>query len=197
MFKSIKKGVLVGLVVSLAVLAVPLTVAARGGQPPAQAPRTLAGEAVNAGSGLPGAQRGGWMTGGVSMVDAVAEAAGMPVEDVIAALQNGTSISDLADPNAVIAVLTEVRSEALAQAVADGRLTQETADTMLAQMQEDWQEKLSNPWTAQGPGYGSDFDGSQPSDGSGYRGGRNAVNRGTGRTDRPMTGIQDCPLATQ
>lgn len=196
MFNKMKKGLLVSLVVSLAVLAVPIAVAAKGGQPPAQAPRTNAGTAVNIGSGMQGAQRGGWLTGGVSMVDAVAEAAGMTRTEVVIALQNGSTFADLAAPEDVVAVLTEVRAEALAQAVADGRFTQAQADDMLAQMQADWLEELQNPWTAQGSGNGSGLNGTQPADGTGYRGGNSTTSRGVGRTDRPMKGTGDCTLVT-
>ena len=197
MFKKMKKGLLVGMVVSLAVFVLPVAVAAKGGQPPAQAPRTNATTAVTTGSGLQGAQRGGWLTGGVSMVDAVAEAAGMTRAEVIAELQSGASFASVADPDDVVAVLTRVRAEALAQAVAEGRFTQAQADDMLAQMQADWLEELQQPWTAQGSGNGSGYDGTQPADGSGYRGGNNnSTSRGAGRPDRPMSGTGECTLVT-
>ncbi|MFN2285146.1 MAG: hypothetical protein ACK2UQ_12050 [Anaerolineae bacterium] len=195
----LKKGLLVVVVVSLLVLAVPTIVAAKGGQPPAQAPRSGAGTGASTGSGNAwrGAQQGGWLTGGVSLVDATAEATGMAVTDVVAALQSGQTYADLATQAGItlqdiVDVVLAVRAEALAQAVAEGRFTQAEADALLAQMAEDLLEQLNGSWEMQGAGNGYQLDGTQPMDGSGYRGGNSAAGRGNARTDRPMYNAADC-----
>lgn len=197
----LKKGLLTVVVVSMLALAVPTLVAAKGGQPPAQAPRSGASTGTGNASASRGAQQGGWLTGGVSLVDATAEATGMAVTDVVAALQSGQTYADLAAQAGVTLqniadVVLAVRAEALAQAVADGRFTQAQADTMLAQMATDLLVQLQAPWTAQGAGNGYQLDGTQPLDGSGYRGGNDAAGKGNGRTDRPMLNAADC-LNTQ
>lgn len=191
-----KKGLPILLVVSMLVLAFPLMVAAKGGQPPAQAPRSNVGNGTGSDAASRGAQQGGWLTGGVSLVDATAEATGMTAADVVAALQSGQTYADLAAEAGItlqdiVDVVLAVRAEALAQAVAEGRFTQEQADTMLAQMATDLLAQLSEPWTAQGAGNGYQLDGTQPQDGSGYRGSRGAPGTGSARSDRPMN-AEDC-----
>ncbi|MBN2394287.1 MAG: hypothetical protein JXR84_26375 [Anaerolineae bacterium] len=202
----VKKGLLVVVVVSLLVLAVPTIVAAQGGRPPAQAARSGASTGTGTGTGTGnasawrGAQQGGWLTGGVSLVDATAEATGMAVTDVVAALQSGQTYADLAAQAGVtlqdiVDVVLAVRTEALTQAVAEGRFTQAEADAMLAEMAEDLLEQLNGTWEMKGAGNGSQLDGTQPLDGSGYRGGKSAngaTGRGNARTDRPMYNAADC-----
>ncbi|MGC9395309.1 MAG: hypothetical protein ACP5J4_10680 [Anaerolineae bacterium] len=195
----LKKGLLVVVVVGLLALAVPTIVAAKGGQPPAQAPRSGAGTGTSTdiGNAWRGAQQGGWLTGGVSLVDATAEATGMAVTDVVAALQSGQTYADLAAQAGItlqdiVDVVLAVRAEALAQAVAEGRFTQAEADALLAQMAEDLLEQLNGSWEMQGAGNGYQLDGTQPMDGSGYRGGNGAAGRGNARTDRPMYNAADC-----
>ncbi|MBN1487233.1 MAG: hypothetical protein JW981_06285, partial [Anaerolineae bacterium] len=170
----LKKGLSILLLVGALVLAFPLMVAAQGG-PPDTALRNSMGNSTSVGMGNRGASRGGWLTGGVSMVDATAEVTGMPVADVIAALQSGQAYADIAAsagvaPQAIVDVMLAVRAEALSQAVAAGRFTQDQVDIMLARMSEDLLAKLSVPWVSQGAGYGYSLDGTSPQDGSGYRG---------------------------
>ncbi len=179
----LKKSLPVVLVLGLLMLAFPLMVTAQGGQPPATA--TRAGQATTSGMARRSAQRGGWLTGGVSLVDATAQATGLTIAEVIAALQGGQTYADIATsagiaPQAIVDVILDVRAAALAQAVADGRFTQEQADTMLATMATDLLAQLSAPWTAKGAGNGYALEGAQPQNGSGYRGG-NAQGRGQQR----------------
>jgi len=197
----LKKGLLIVVVVSLLVLAVPTIVAAQGGRPPAQASRSGSASGSGTGTGNAsawrGAQQGGWLTGGVSLVDATAEATGMSVTDVVAALQSGQTYADLAAQAGIslqdiVDVVLAVRADALAQAVADGRFTQAEADALLAQMAEDLLEQLNGTWEMQGAGNGYQLDGAQPLDGSGYRGGNGAAGRGNARTDRPMYNAANC-----
>jgi hypothetical protein len=176
----LKKSLPVLLLVGLLALSFPLMVAAQGGQPPATAPR--AAQTTVSGAEMRGAQRGGWLTGGVSLVDATAQATGLTVAEVIAALQGGQTYADIAaeagvTPQAIVDVVLEVRAEALAQAVSTGRFTQEQADTMLATMATDLLAQLNAPWEARGATNGAALAGAQPQDGSGYRGG-NAGTRG-------------------
>jgi hypothetical protein len=85
------------------------------------------------------------------LVDATAEATGLTVEEVVAALQEGQTFAQIAeaqgvDPQAIVDVFLAERKAALDQAVADGRLTQEQADQMLEQMAEHVSEQLEQPW---------------------------------------------------
>lgn len=195
----LKKSLPVLLVVGLLALSFPLMVAAQGGQPPATAPR--AAQAASSGMAMRGAQRGGWLTGGVSLVDATAQATGLTATEVIAALQEGQTYADIAaeagvTPQAIVDVMLEVRADALAQAVSEGRLTQEQADTMLATMATDLLAQLNAPWEARGMTNGATLAGAQPQDGSGYRGG-NAGTRGRGATSAQGVGrgnAGDCTL---
>ncbi|OQA12284.1 MAG: hypothetical protein BWY63_03771 [Chloroflexi bacterium ADurb.Bin360] len=210
----LKKSLPVLLVVGLLALAFPLMVAAQGGQPPAAAPRaaqaatgntlpgnTLPGNALPSGMAMRGAQRGGWLTGGVSLVDATAQATGLTVAEVIAALQEGQTYADIAteagvSPQAIVDVMLEVRAETLSQAVSEGRLTQEQADAMLATMATDLLAQVNAPWEARGAGSGAALTGAQPQDGSGYRGG-NTGTRGRGAAGAQGAGRSnagDCML---
>jgi hypothetical protein len=158
----LKKMLPVVVLVGLLTLAFPVFVAAQAGDSPAAAPKM----GMTAGSGFAnrGAQRGGWLTVGVSMVDAAAEALGMEVADVVAALKEGKTFAKLADeqgvnPQAIVDVMIDSRSEALAQAVADGRLTQEQADEMLARMANDLPERLESEHAPRGAGNGYALEG--------------------------------------
>lgn len=67
--------------------------------------------------------------------EAIANALGITVEELEAALDEGTKLPDLAeslgvDMEVVQAAIEAVRAEAIAQAVADGTITQEQADAM-------------------------------------------------------------------
>ncbi len=195
----VKKSLPVLLVVGLLAMAFPLMIAAQGGQPPAAAPR--AAQATTSGMTMRGAQRGGWLTGGVSLVDATSQATGLTVAEVIAALQEGQTYADIAaeagvSPQAIVDVMLEVRAETLAQAVSEGRLSQEQADAMLATMAADLLAQLNAPWEARGATNGVTLAGAQPQNGSGYRGG-NARARGRGAAGAQGAGqgnAGDCTL---
>lgn len=175
----LKKGLAIVLLVASVLLVFPLVVSAQQGQPPAQTPLYQGGRGRHGGSN-------GWMGGGMSLVEATAEATGLSVEDVVAALQGGQSYADIASGagvtlQAIADVAVAQRAEALKQAVADGRFTQEQADTMLASMKEHLLEQLNAEWTAGGMG--------NPSGGQGMRGGRG------GRGVRPNYNPETCPQA--
>jgi len=77
-------------------------------------------------------------------LDVLTEALGMSAEDLHAALADGQTLPEIAEAQGVDwadveATLLSAAEEKLAQAVEDGKLTQEQADTMLEKLQErDW-----------------------------------------------------------
>ena len=102
---------------------------------------------------------GGMMAGSQgSLLTVAAEELGMSVEDLTAALQDGKSIAAVAsekgvDPQAIADAFMSERAEWLAEAVADGRMTQEQADYMLEHMEAQILEHLDAPFSgAGGPG---------------------------------------------
>lgn len=106
--------------------------------------------------GYAGQMGGGWGWGmrGFSLVDATAEATGLTVDEVIAALQDGQTFAQIAeaqgvDPQTIVDVFLADREAALAEAVNEGRLTQEQADQMLEEMAEHVSERLEQSWTPQ------------------------------------------------
>ena len=126
---------------------------------------------------------------GFSLVDATAEATGLTVDEVIAALQEGQTFAQIAeeqdiDPQAIVDAFLADRKATLEQAVADERLTQEQADEMLAEMTEHVSERLEETWTPQSFGGGrmgrsgsvaASEGGTQPGTGTGLRGGERAL----------------------
>ena len=98
-------------------------------------------------AGCPFPQGGmGWRWGG-SMVDTLAEALGMPPQDLTEALRSGQKIADLAKAkNLTIAQLVDkliaARQTVLQQAVEAGRISQEQMNTMLQEMREQMTERL-------------------------------------------------------
>jgi ribosomal protein S20 len=70
---------------------------------------------------------------------AVADALGMPVEDVMSALRGGSSLNDLAakqgvDPAAVSKILVDAANAKIDQALTDGKLDQAKADELKAKV---------------------------------------------------------------
>ena len=160
-------------------LTFPVVVAAKGRQPPVDAPRYGSETMTGVGAGM---RSGGWIGGGISLVEATAEAAGEDVTDIIAALQSGDTYADIASVAGItlqdiVDTAVAARADALADAVATGRFTQEQADAMLDAMEENLLEQLNTPWTAEGSG--SRYNGSTQQANGGMRG------RGT-QTERPM-----------
>jgi hypothetical protein len=153
-----------GIAVAL-VIALGLTVAAfaQGGTPPANAPQDWQPGTMGRG-GMAGGQ--GPMAGygmrfganGSTLVDVTADVTGLSVTDVVAELQAGQTFAQVAEAHGktasdlVTAFLAE-RETALDQAVADGRITQETADTMLATMRANVEEHVNGTWQPRGMGY--------------------------------------------
>jgi|GEM_PF-1779507 len=155
-----KRGwaILAGAVTAAVVLAGALWLGV--GRISAQGPDTTpgTGECVcNCGGGLTPREAGRWGYQAYGQADAVAEQLGMTVDEMTAALQDGKSVADLAAEKGValdtiVEALLAPRREALATAVANGRITQERADTMLAEMQENITEHLQQPGLPMGQG---------------------------------------------
>jgi hypothetical protein len=102
------------------------------------------------GPGGPGGHRG-------PDLDAAAEALGLTADEVRGALQDGTSLADLAaaegvDPQVVIDALVGSMSERLDEAVAAGMLTQEEADAREAEAVERITAMVNGELPAGGPG---------------------------------------------
>lgn len=110
----------------------------------------------------------GWMTdmhnkmhasGGMhnSMWDSLANAFGLTTDELYAELDGGKSLAELADERgleraALVVELENAHQAGLNQAVTDGILTQEQADTMLSQMTGQYEWMLENMGT--GAGFG-------------------------------------------
>jgi hypothetical protein len=96
----------------------------------------------------PGRGPGGMMGGPEnSLMGVAAEALDMTVQELVDALEDGTSIADMArekgvEPQTIADAFVAEHKEWLASAVEDGRMTQQQADWMLERMQEQVQEHL-------------------------------------------------------
>jgi len=89
---------------------------------------------------------------GASLMDAVAKASDMSVDEVAAALEGGQTPIQLlrsrgVDAQAVVDLFLAGRRTALEEAVAEGRLTPEQAEQMLTNMADHLLARLEQPWT--------------------------------------------------
>ena len=96
--------------------------------------------------------------GGPETLDAAAEALGISVDDLYAALRDGKSIADVAqergvDVQTVIDAMVADATQHIDQAVADGRLDAGDADTIKAGLP-DRMSELANAQGLPGPGPG-------------------------------------------
>ncbi len=128
---------------------------------------TLDAAGLGGGHGGPGGHGGGRPDLG-----AAATALGLTGEQLRAALQaDGATLATVAEAQGVpvgtlVTALTDAAEERIAQAVADGRLTQEEADERLA----DLADRITERVEATGPGRGHGGPGGGPRDGSGQPG---------------------------
>lgn len=88
----------------------------------------------------PGGHGGHGGRGGHVALDVAAETLGVTEDELRTALQGGSSLADVAEAegvelDALVTALVEAARERLAQAVTDGRLTQEQADEKAADLQ--------------------------------------------------------------
>ncbi len=109
-----------------------------------------------------GAGHGAMMGQGQSLVAIAAEVLGIEQADLVARLQDGTTIAALAaERNVSIEQIVErfvaAHTEHLSAQVAAGNLTQEQADAMLATMQEHVTTRLNEAWSPRGTGMGMGF----------------------------------------
>ena len=168
-----KWQIVTSVVVALvAVLSLSTAAFAQGPQPPVAALQGLGRGPMGRGMNANGAQDQtpgyGFRFGanGESLVDITAKVTGLKVEDVVKELQAGKTFADVAKANdktaadLVNAFLAD-RKVVLDKAVADGRLTQATADTLLATMKTNVEQHVSSTWEPRGMGNG--FNGQQSS----------------------------------
>ena len=107
---------------------------------------------IGGGMGLGGPQN--------SLVATAAQVFGMPQTDLVATLNSGKTIADVAKDKGVatekiLDAFIAARKTALDQSVASGRLTQAQADTMLATMKTNVAAQLSAAFQPRGYGDGT------------------------------------------
>ncbi len=90
-----------------------------------------------------------------SLVAVAADTLGMTQADLIAQLQGGKTIAQVASEknvalDTIVNAFVATRQAHMAQAVAAGRMTQEQADAMLATMRANVTARLSQPWSPRG-----------------------------------------------
>jgi hypothetical protein len=123
---------------------------------------------------------GRWGGSETSLVAVAAETLGLTRAELVAELQSGKTLAEVAAEHEV-AVETIVdtflapRAERLAELVANGQLTQEQADTILATMRANVTARVSAEWSPRGPGQGyglgyTDADGDGVCDNCGSQG---------------------------
>jgi hypothetical protein len=103
------------------------------------------------------AVKGAWAGPDQSLVAVAAEAFDMEQTDLVAELQAGKTLAEVAEANDVavqdlVDAFLAPRAEFLAQAVTDGKITQADADAMQARMQAMVTTKISQPWEPRGNG---------------------------------------------
>jgi hypothetical protein len=106
--------------------------------------------------GLGGNQWGGPEN---ALIAVAAEELGLTRQELIAELQGGKTIADVAaEKNVAVETIVDAflapRAERLNELVANGQLTQEQADTQLAQMKTNVTERINQPWPSQGSRWG-------------------------------------------
>ncbi len=111
------------------------------------------------GMGGMGAQNGGQQQ---SLVAVAAQQLGLERADLLAQLQGGKTIAQVADErhvalDTIVNAFVATRQARMAQAVANGRMTQAQADAMLATVRATATARLSQPWSPQGPGAGAGY----------------------------------------
>ncbi|MEZ4768013.1 MAG: hypothetical protein R2844_06240 [Caldilineales bacterium] len=112
------------------------------------------------GSGYGLASRGAWGGPESSLTAVAAQVIGIEQAELVAELNAGATIADVAagygvEPQAIVDAYVQPRIDTLDAAVAAGRITQDQADAMLAQMEAQVSAQLTEAWQAQGNGYGN------------------------------------------
>ena len=133
------------------------------------------------GTGYGLAVKGAWAGPDKSLIAVTAEVLDMERADLVAELQSGKTLAEVAEANNVdvqdlVDAFLAPRAEFIAQAVADGKITQADADAMQARMQAMVTAKTAQPWEPNGNG---SCDGTGTGSGQQMRG-RQAQGQGTG-----------------
>jgi hypothetical protein len=179
MSKIVKVGSLVVVaiaIVAVVVLAVPAMALAQGPTDPGTPGTPTGPGGFGPRGGMMGGRGNGWMAEYQDeMHAAIAEELGLSVEEFETALASGQTVWQIAETQGISvetlqAAMLAARTDILAQAVADGVLTQAQADAMLAHM---------SARTTQGGGWGM---------------GRGMMGRGTGQRGGYAG---NCPYATE
>jgi len=149
-----------------------------------------------------GLGRGNWGGPDNSLVAVAAEVLGLEQTALVAELNMGKTIAQVAQAKGValdkiVTAFVQPHVEWLNQAVEDGKITSAQADEYIATMKANITAKLSAPFTPRGNGSGQGFvdangdgvcdgGGQTPQNGQGQRGGstRGAQGRGMGRGNR-------------
>ena len=173
-------GIAMALVVAITFATAAWAQGPAGGFGPGQGQGRMAG-------GGPGMGRRGGMGGQMggpqqSLVAIAAQQLGIEQADLVAQLQGGKTIAQVASEknvplDTIVNAFAATRQARMAQAVANGRMTQAEADAMLATLRANVTARLSEPWSPQGPGAGAGYtdangDGVCDYAGSGRMGGR-------------------------
>ena len=101
-----------------------------------------------------------WGGSSGSLITVTAEQLGLTPTELVTELQAGKTIAQVAEEKGVavetiVEAFVALRAERLAELVANGQLTQEQADAMLAAMRANVTARLSEAWTPRGPGQGT------------------------------------------
>ncbi len=126
---------------------------------------------------------------GTTIVAVAADELGMTVQTLLDELQDGKTIAQVAqeqgvDPQTIADAFVALRDEALAEAVENGRITQEQANEMLEHMEEEALEHLQEPFPFQ-HGHGPDgCEGECEEDCSGHEFGGSMGHGGQGQRKR-------------
>jgi hypothetical protein len=160
-------GIALAVMVAIAVAPAVLAQGPMGGYAPGQMRSRMVDGTPGAGTGM--GRRGGMegmrgQMGGPqqSLIAVAADKLGMPQADLIAQLQGGKTIAQVAGEknlalDTIVNAFVATRQARMTQAVAAGRMTQAQVDAMLATMRANVTARLSQPWSSQGPGMGAGY----------------------------------------
>lgn len=129
--------------------------------------------------------------GNLSMLEVLAQELDLTVDEIMAELQTGISIAELAaghgvEAQDIVGALLGEREAWLLEAVAAGRITQERSDFMVSQMEEMIEDHVNQPWGGTPDGADNDGCGRSFAPGSGGRPGPGSFDRFPGGHGRGM-----------
>lgn len=117
-------------------------------------------------------------------LDAVAEVIGIEADELRTEVRDGATLGDVAEANGVdsaevVAVIVDAKQDRIAQAVEDGRITQEQADERTAELE----DRVTTRVEEGRPERADTADGADGADGEGRSGRRGPGNRGGADAD--------------